>query len=114
MLKINGKIYAMNLAKICDFISKKTQKDVVENEILDTYDLDKETGKRLLSGKTIRELKTAGNGQENIVYDLVKIFIIQVVAYDEISDIDLESLPFGVRIAFNTLLSEGFLEEKNG
>jgi hypothetical protein len=113
MIRINGKIYAMNLSKVCDFISQKTQRDVMENEILDTYDVDKATGDRRLNGKTIRELKTAGNGQENIVYDLVKIFIIQVIAYDEV-ELDFDTLPFGVRIAFNTLLSEGFLEEING
>ena len=112
MIKIDGKIYAFNISKICDFISEKTNREVVENEILDSFDFSGE-GDKTLNAKTIRELKSPGNGQENIVYDLIKIFIIQVIAFDGEGEIDLYDLPFGTKMAFNTLLSEGFLVEIN-
>lgn len=111
MLKIDGECYAFNITKICDYISDKTSKEVVENEILDTFDFSGNNGEKSLNAKTIRELKSPGNGQENIVYDLIKIFVIQVVAFDAEDDIDLETLPFGVKLAFNTLLLAGFLEK---
>ena len=109
LIRINGKAYALNLQKICDFISKAVNKDVKETEILDSYNF--EGKKKEISGKTIRELSTVGNGQEPIVYDLIKTVIIQVIAFDAVEDIDFEELPFGTKIAFNTLINEGFLIE---
>ena len=66
-----------------------------------------------MNAKTVRELTTPGGNQDTVAYDLLKIFIIQVVAYDGDGDIDLDSLPFGTKLAFNTLISEGFLKEVN-
>ena len=76
LIRINGKAYALNLQKICDFISKAVNKDVKETEILDSYNF--EGKKKEISGKTIRELSTVGNGQEPIVYDLIKTVIIHL------------------------------------
>lgn len=109
LLKIDGEYYALNVKKICDFISERSGKEVVENEILDTFDFSGESGEKSLAAKTVRELKSPGNGQENIIYDLIKIFIIQVIAYDGDGDVDLYDLPFGTKLAFNTLLMEEFL-----
>lgn len=111
LIKINGHEYALNLTKICEFISKMSKKDAVEKEILDSYDFEDGRNKQL-SAKSVREFTNVTNGQENIVYDLVKIMIIQVVAYDNADDISLDYLPFGTKIAFNTLIEEGFLIEK--
>lgn len=113
MIKIDGSAYAFNISKMCDFICEKTNREVSETEILDSFDFsNKEEGKSL-NAKTVRELKTTGNGLDNIIYDMMKIFIIQVVAYDGEGDIELDELPFGTKIAFNTLISEGFLIEIN-
>jgi len=110
LLKIYDKYYAFNLAKMCDFISEHTNKEITENEITETFDYTKETDKKL-SGKTVREAKTPVNGHENIIYDMLKIFIIQVVAYDDPESVDFDDLPFGTKLAFNTLIKEGFLYE---
>ena len=108
MLKIGGAYYAFDLPKICDFIAEKSGKELAETEILDSFDFSN-NGERTLKAKTVRELKSPGNGQENIIYDVIKIFVIQVVAFDGEGDIDLDELPFGTKMAFNTLISEGFL-----
>lgn len=112
LIKVDGRYFSFDLKKICEFITKKTGENSREREILDSYEFGDEGNKRQ-SSKTIRELTVpGGNGQENIVYDLIKIFIIQVVAFDsERSDIEIEDLPFGTKIAFNTLITEGFLYE---
>ena len=90
LIKINGKAYAFNLPKICEFISKMAGKSVKETEILDTYDF--EESKKSIASKTVRELNTTGNGQDAIVYDLVKTVIIQVIAFDEVGEVDFEEL----------------------
>ena len=109
LITINGKCYAFNLTKICDFITKQTGKDVKETEIIDSYNF--EGKKKELAGKTVREASTFGTGLETIVYDLIKIVVIQVIAFDSEEDIALDDLPFGTKIAFNTLITEGFLYE---
>ena len=113
MLKIYDKYYAFDLTKMCDFISEYTNKELKENEIIESFDYTKETDNKL-AGKTVRETKSPVNGHENIIYDMVKIFIIQVVAYDDPESVDFEDLPFGTKLAFNTLIKEGFLYEVNG
>lgn len=110
LITINGKKYVLNLSKICDFILKATGKPVKETELLDNFSFD--TGAKKLEGKTIRELTTTGTGQDPIIYDLIKIILVQVIAFDVTDDISLNNLPFGTKIAFNTLLTEGFLIEK--
>lgn len=109
LISINGTKYAFNLQKICDFISNSASRDLKEKEIIDSYNF--EDKKKELAGKTIRELSTFENGHETIVYDLIKVFVIQIVAYDSLEDISLDDLPFGTKIAFNTLINEGFLIE---
>lgn len=99
-------VYAFDIKKICDFLFEMTGKEVKETEILDNFN---ENG--VLGGKSVRELKTFGNGQESLIYDLVKIFVVQLVVYDAPGEIDLNDMPFGTKLAFNTLLSSGFLRE---
>ena len=111
LIHINGKAYAFNLQKICEFISKAAGKGIKETEILDTYDF--EESKKSITNKTVRELNTTGNGQDPLIYDLIKTILIQVSAFDDVGDVDLEELPFGTKIAFNTLINEGFLIEIN-
>ena len=107
LININGKAYAFNITKICDYISKVAGKDVKETEIIDSYNFDGK--KKELAGKTVREASTFGNGTETIVYDLLKVILIQVIAFDSVDDISLEELPFGTKLAWNTLINEGFL-----
>ena len=112
MLKIDDRYFAFDVRKICSFIYDVSRRELKESEILDTYDFT-ESGTGKMNAKTVRELTTPGGNQDTVAYDLLKIFIIQVVAFDGDGDIDLDSLPFGTKLAFNTLISEGFLKEVN-
>lgn len=108
MIFIGDKCYTFDIDKISEAVIYSDKTESKEQEILDTY----ENGK--VVGKTIRELKTPGNSQiDNIKYDLIKTFIIQVIAYEEVEITDLDDLPFGTKIAMNTLIMGGFLKEIN-
>ena len=112
MLKVDDRYFTFDVRKICSFIYEISRRELKESEILDSYDFT-ESGTGKMNSKTVRELTTPGGNQDTVAYDLLKIFIIQVVAYDGDGDIELESLPFGTKLAFNTLISEGFLKEIN-
>ena len=109
LITINEKQYAFNVTKICEYIAKMSGKDVKETEIIDSYNF--EGKKKELAGKTVREASSFGNGHETLVYDLIKLFIIQIVAYDTLDEITIDELPFGTKLAWNTLINEGFLIE---
>lgn len=110
LIKANNATYAFDLKRICQFLADMAGKEVTENEILDTFDYTGASESKL-SAKSVRELKTKGNGQDSLIYDLIKIFVVQVLVYDKESDIDLDEMPLGTKLAFNTLISEGFLIE---
>ena len=112
LLKFGDKSYAFDVNKICDFISERSEKPLKETEILENFDYSEENKK--LSSRNVRELNSPGNGQENIIYDLLKIFVVQIIVFEGDGDMDAEDLPFGTKLAFNTLLNEGFLIEIDG
>lgn len=105
LLYIDGKAYYFNIDKIEAFINYSDKATSKETEILDSYD----NGTAV--SKTIRELTTPGNQQiDSIRYDLIKTFIIQIITFDnEIND--LNNLTFGMKLAVNTMINFGFLEE---
>ena len=108
MVEICGKFYAFDVNKISEYVNYSDNNKSVEKEILDSY----EGGKNI--SKTIRELSIPGNQQiDNIKYDLVKTFIIQVLTFDE-NVRDFDELPFGTKLAINTLIMGGFLVEVIG
>lgn len=111
----NGKTYAFNLDKICEFINYSDNAKSKETEIIDTYDYaaesDETTGSKL-AAKTVRELTTPGNAQvDNIRYDLLKTLLYQVIGYNEEDSGEVTDLPFGVKVCFNTMINHGFLKE---
>lgn len=107
MIEVGGKFYIFDLEKIYKFINYSDNASAKEKEILDSY----EDGK--IVGKTIRELTTPGNTQiDNIKYDIVKTFIIQIITYEG-EVMDLDDVSFGTKLAWNTMVKEGFLKEIN-
>ena len=106
MITIGDKIYAFDIERIMEFVNYADKNPSKETEIWDSY----ENGEAV--NKTIRELTTPGNVQiDNINYDLVKLFIAQIITYDATSITDFDELPFGMKLAVNTMLQNNFLVE---
>ena len=110
-LTFNGKYYRLNIKKINEFCLVSSGKDNNEREITEAYEND-ENGEFRLSSKINREITTAGNTQEDmIVYDFIKGLVAKLLecsvdTRDTENDVD-----FGFALAFNTLLTEGMIEE---
>lgn len=110
-LTFNGKYYRLNIQRINNFCLVSSGKTGSEGEITEAYETD-ENGEFRLSSKINREITTTGNTQEDmIVYDFVKGLVVklldsQVDAKDTENQVD-----FGFALSFNTLLSEGMIEE---
>ena len=105
LLYIDGKAYSFNMEQIERFLNYSEKVTVKETEILDSF----ESG--IATGKTVRELTTPGNPQiDSIRYDMVKTLIVQIITFEENIG-DINELPFGMKIAVNTMIRFGFLEE---
>lgn len=125
---IDGTEYYFNLKKIFEFISYRTDKTEKQKEVVDSYDRSEEDeGEIKLSSKIVREITSPNESQyDNIKYDLVKTFIIQLITFDEkttiptgeddksieLPIINVNFMPLGTRIVFNTLVEEGLLIKK--
>ena len=107
------KKYCLDIKKVLDFVNYSNAHPIKESEIIDTYQNEEDTSETLgVSSKVIRETTSFGIAQiDNIRYDLIKTFIQQILdfGYEETEHIDFP--PFGFRVAFNTLIKEGFLKE---
>lgn len=107
MLVIGDKIYTFDIDRIMRFVNYSDKNPSKETELLDSYE------KGELLSKTVRELTTPGNTQiDNISYDLIKMFIGQIITYDNMVE-DLRELPFGMKLAVNTMLKYKMLIEIN-
>lgn len=109
------KEYYLDIKAILNFINYSDTHSNKETEIVDRY--EKDENKNLSSAeKTIREITSFGNtNMDNISYDLVKILLGQVLSwgYDtDQTETEIETIPFGLKIAINTLLKEKLLIEK--
>ena len=123
---IDGTEYYFDLKKICEFISYRTDKTDKEKEVVDNYEYDPDLSEVKLSTKIVRELTSPNDTQyDTIKYDLIKTFIIQLITYSdkaklnipeangfEIPVINVNYMPIGTRIVFNTLVEEGLLIKK--
>lgn len=110
-IKIDGTEYVFDIDKIVDFFNYSDKTSSKETEILDNYEFTGEGMNK--TSKSIRELTTAGNMQtDNIKYDLIKTFIFRLTDYDDAGRYvdNIEDLPFGAKLCFNTLINEGFLK----
>ena len=104
---IGNSIYAMNLQKIADFCLVSDKLKNKESEVTEGYEVTDDNGPELVS-KVVREIKTNGNPQnDTIKYDLIRLFIDAVLASEGI----LPEMTIGAKIAFNTLLDNGFIYE---
>ena len=104
----NGLEYVFDMGKICQFVIYSDKTSSKEHEVLDNYEIN-DGNKIELVSKSVRELSGRGNEQiDNIKYDFIKMFIDLILTYNEYPR-QLDELPFGVKIAFETLINEEFL-----
>lgn len=114
-VKLGDKKYALDITKICQYLNSTSDKEAKETEILDTYDFNDGASPGSLAAKSIREMKSSILvGHDGFAYDLIKICVVQLLAYDDMQYTTIEDMPFGQKLAFNTLLLKGFLIEING
>jgi hypothetical protein len=106
--------YYLDVKAILNFISYSDTHSK-EIEIIDKYEKD-ENKNFNTAEKTIKEITTSGDSNmDNISYDLVKILVGQILSwgYDvDPTEQDNQNLPFGLKVAFNTLIKEKLLLKK--
>ena len=103
----------MNIKRINEFCFVSSGKTGSESEITEAYESD-ENNEFHLTSKINREIKTAGNAQDDmIVYDFVKSLVMRLLDDDAKVTANENDADFGFALAFNTLISEGMIEEIN-
>lgn len=119
MINIQDKKYCLDINRISDFVNYSDSHLAKESEIIDTYGINNDVVTTNYKGidvvsKSIREVTTQGNVQlDNIRYDLIKTLITQIMGFDYDENKHKNEIPFGLEIALNTLIKEGFLIEIN-
>ena len=112
-LTFNGKYYKLNIERINNFCLVSSGKNGNEREITEAYEND-EKGEFRLSSKINREITPAGNSQEDmIVYDFIKGLVSKLLECNVATRDTENDVDFGFALAFNTLLTEGMIEEIN-
>ena len=117
LFMIGGRQYAFDLEKIKKLCITSNKESGGEVEIMEVHEPDNK-GILQLASKTVHEVKSTGNPQnDTIVYDMVKLFIVSVLSCEaKVGDKGnevavLDQIDFGTRLAFNTLLEAGLLYE---
>ena len=111
-IPFNGKKYMIDieaLKRICLISSDQNGK---ETEVTEGYDVREEDGSLSLTSKILREVKSTGNPQNDmIIYDIIKAFIVRLLENDY-TEIDfINKLDFSTVLSFNTLVECGLLVE---
>lgn len=111
-ITIGNKRYAFDLEeikRIC--LVSATQKEG-EREITEVYG-GEESESMELTSKIVREIKTQGNGQTDmIIYDLVKLFVVRLLENGEtINEDGSFNMDFSTSLALNTMIKWKLLIE---
>lgn len=114
MITYNDKSYAFKLEKILNFYANGENGKNKETEIIDIYEMDADNSPKIVSKQT-REVKSNSPTQnENIRYDLIKMFISVLLENNtDVKNDDEITFDIGTSLAFNTLLDNGYLYEIN-
>ena len=104
MVVFNGRKYAFDLNKVKEFCLVSDKEKGGEVEIVEMYE-PMTSGAMTTTNRTVRELKSQGNPQNDTInYDLVKLFITTVLTTEN-------ELDYATKMAFNTLLQMGIIYE---
>ena len=108
--------YAFDLNKIKKFCVVSDKESGKETEVIEAYELDTDETTMKMTSKTCRDVKGAGNPQnDTIMYDLVKMFILPLVTNEQtfLADGATITSEFSIALCINTMLEMGFLYEIN-
>ena len=107
---INGEKYAFDLLKIKDFCLTSDKEQAKEKELIDNFESNETNNSLELVSRISREVKSAGNPQnDTILYDSLKVFIMTVLDNDNSSQDTFKDMSFSTAIAFNSLLNAGII-----
>ena len=112
-IKFGGTVYAFDLDTIKEACLVSGDQNGNETEVTEAYEMDEEEKKLSLSSKIVRDIKSTGNPQNDmIIYDLVKLFIIRLLDNSSFeTDVKENGMDFSTALAINTLLRWGMLVE---
>ena len=109
-LVFNTKKYVLDVKAIIDFCLVSEEKNIRGNEITEGYEkLNEDDDILTLTSRVIRENTDVSNPQNDMIaYDFIKMVLSILLGQEENS---VPSKNFSFVLAFNTLLSMGFLKE---
>lgn len=108
----DGKFFTIDIQKIVEYCLTSEDKQVRDTEITEGYEkTSEEEDSLVLTSKVIRENMGVANPQNDMIaYDVIKMFLSIILGQTD-DDNPFENISFS--IAFNTLVSMGFLYEVN-
>lgn len=102
--------YAFDLDEIFKYVCQSRDRDIIEKEITDQYEMPEGEAKPRQTVKLVKEVTTPMGAEiDNIRYDLVKTLIIVILNAEE----TVSGIPaaYGVCFAFNTLYAKNLIKK---
>lgn len=107
---INNEKYAFDLNKIKEFCLTSDRDKTKEQEMIDNFESNENTGSLDLVSRISREVKSQGNPQnDSILYDALKLFIGTLLSTDLNVNSSFSDMNLPLALAFNTLIVSGIL-----
>lgn len=107
--ELNGCEHALDLDAIFKYVCQSNNKEIIEKEITDQYEIpDGEISPRQ-TAKLVKEVTTPmGTELDNIRYDFVKTLVIMLLNCEE----TISGMPasYGTALAFNTLYAKNLIK----
>lgn len=112
-LTFAGKRYRLNINRINEYCFTSNRRQDADREITEAYETD-ENGEFRMISRINREITDAGGNQDDmIMYDFIKVITVKLLDSGVKTGANETDVDFGFALAFNTLLSEGMIEEIN-
>jgi hypothetical protein len=108
--ELNGCEYVLDMDEIFKYIYQSRDKDVIEKEITDQYEMSDGEVKPRQTVKLVKEVTTPMTTEiDNIRYDFVKTLIIMLLNNEE----TIGGMPaaYGTCLAFNTLYAKNLIKK---
>lgn len=107
-----GDTYVFDLDAIFLYVLVSKDKEIIEKEITDQYEMPSDSSRPRQIAKLVKEVTTPMDKDiDNIKYDLVKTLILVLLNTEE--TVGGIPAPFGSKLAFDTLLSMKLIKKIN-